>query len=196
MNRVLGEPASCFVFPFLHCMPFKELCVDRLLSAGENEYTPPFILCQQIFYFFSKIFHFFSGFFFRGFFPHFQANSLRGGRLLSVTGGRGGFPRHADAGRGARRRGAHGRRMMTRGIGAARSVPRRPCRGWRTCPQPERKGSRSTGIPAPQAVPGMGGAAWSRMAEPRKARSRWGRAILKLNLANQESSFHFVQLER
>ena len=70
-------------------MPFKELCVDRLLSAGENEYTPPFILCQQIFYFFSKIFHFFSGFFFRGFFPHFQANSLRGGRLLSVTGGRG-----------------------------------------------------------------------------------------------------------
>ena len=69
MNRVLGEPASCFVFPFLHCMPFKELCVDRLLSAGENEYTPPFILCQQIFYFFSKIFHFFFGFFSGGFSP-------------------------------------------------------------------------------------------------------------------------------
>ena len=192
MNRVLGEPASCFVFPFLHCMPFKELCVDRLLSAGENEYTPPFILCQQIFYFFSKIFHFFFPVFFPGFFPRFQARSLRGGRLLSVTG----IPRPASAGRGARRRRAHGRRMMTRGIGAARSVPRRPCR-WRwTCPQPERKGSRSTGIPAPRAGPGMGGAAWSRKAEPRKARSRWGRAILKLNLANQESSFHFVQLER
>ena len=99
MNRVLGEPASCFVFPFLHCMPFKELCVDRLLSAGENEYTPPFILCQQIFYFFFKNFSLFFRFFFRGFFPHFQAHSLRGGRLLSVTGGRGGFSLREDGGR-------------------------------------------------------------------------------------------------
>ena len=108
MNRVLGEPASCFVFPFLHCMPFKELCVDRLLSAGENEYTPPFILCQQIFYFFSKIFHFFFTFFFTffpRFFPQFQAHSLRGGRLLSVTGGRGGFPRPAFRGAGSAKTG-------------------------------------------------------------------------------------------
>ena len=151
-------------------------------------------MCQQIFYFFSKIFHFFFRFFFRGFFPHFQARSLRGGRLLSVTGGRGGFPRPAGAGRGARRRGAHGRRMMTRGIGAARSVPRRPCRGWRTCPQPERNGSRSTGIPAPRAVPGMGGAAWSRTAEPRKARSTRGRAIYEKSRTTHGTAFGLVIL--
>lgn len=131
---------------------------------------------NRFFIFFQKFFDFFFDFFSGGF-PRFQAHSLRGGRLLSVTGGRGGFPRPADAGRGARRRRAHGCRMMTRGIGAARSVPRRPCRGWRTCPQQERTAMRSTGIPAPRAVPGMGGAAWSRMAEPRKARSTRGRAI-------------------
>ena len=44
---------------------FKELCARRLLSAGENEYSTGYILCQQKFYFFSKIFHFFS-IFFRG----------------------------------------------------------------------------------------------------------------------------------
>ena len=42
---------------------FKELCARRLLSAGENEYSTGYILCQQKFYFFSKIFHFFSVFF-------------------------------------------------------------------------------------------------------------------------------------
>ena len=83
---------------------------------------------------FSLFFLFFFRFFFPGDFPRFPAHSLRGGRLLSVTGDRGGFPRPADAGRGARRRRAHGRRMMTRGIGAARSVPRRPCRGWKDLP--------------------------------------------------------------
>ncbi len=42
---------------------FKELCARRLLSAGENEYSTGYILCQQKIYFFSKIFHFFSIFF-------------------------------------------------------------------------------------------------------------------------------------
>ena len=37
-----------------------------LLSAGENEYSTAHIFCQQIFYFFSKIFTFFLRFFFRG----------------------------------------------------------------------------------------------------------------------------------
>ena len=95
MNRVLGEPASCFVFPFLHCMPFKELCVDRLLSAGENEYTPPFILCQQIFYFFSKIFHFFFDFFsgvfspVPGTFPEGRPAPFRHGRPRGISPPRG-----------------------------------------------------------------------------------------------------------
>ena len=95
MNRVLGEPASCFVFPFLHCMPFKELCVDRLLSAGENEYTPPFILCQQIFYFFSKIFRFFFDFFPGGFspvpgtFPEGRQAPFRHGRPRGIPPPRG-----------------------------------------------------------------------------------------------------------
>jgi len=38
---------------------FKELCARRLLSAGENEYSTGYILCQQKIYFFSKIFIFF-----------------------------------------------------------------------------------------------------------------------------------------
>ena len=42
---------------------FKELCARRLLSAGENEYSTGYILCQQKIYFFSKIFHFFPFFF-------------------------------------------------------------------------------------------------------------------------------------
>ena len=110
---------------------------------------------NRFFIFFQKFFTFFPVFF-PGDFPRFPAHSLRGGRLLSVTGGRGGFPRPAGAGRGARRRGAHGRRMMTRGIGAARSVPRRPCRGWRSCPQPERTAMQSEGLPCPAGWPRHG----------------------------------------
>ena len=40
-------------------MPFKELCVDRLLSAGENEYSTAPFFCQHFFLFFLKISHFF-----------------------------------------------------------------------------------------------------------------------------------------
>ena len=155
MNRALNEPASCFVFPFLHCMPFKELCVDRLLSAGENEYTPPFILCQQIFYFFSKIFHFFFRFFFRGFSP--VPGTFPEGRQAPFRHGRPrGIPPPRGRGAGSAKTGAHGRRMMTRGIGAARSVPRRPCRGWWTCPQPERTAMQSEGIPCTPGWPRHG----------------------------------------
>ena len=144
----------CLFFPSLFCL-VQRTC-PPLFAAGEDEYITHIIFCQHFFLFFSKIFHFFFRFFFRGFFPHFQAHSLGGGRLLSVTGGRGGFPRHAGAGRGARRRRAHGRRMMTRGIGAARSVPRRPCR-WRwTCPQPERTAMQSGGLPCPAGWPRHG----------------------------------------
>ena len=50
------------------------------------------------FLFFFKNFPLFFRFFFRGIFPHFPAHSLRGGRLLSVTGGRGGFPRAKTGG--------------------------------------------------------------------------------------------------
>ena len=42
-------------------LTFKELCARRLLSAGENEYSTGYILCQQKIYFFSIFFDFFSG---------------------------------------------------------------------------------------------------------------------------------------
>ena len=41
----------------------KNFVPAALLSAGENEYSTHYIFCQQIFYFFLKIFHFFSIFF-------------------------------------------------------------------------------------------------------------------------------------
>ena len=61
---------------------FKELCARRLLSAGENEYSTGYILCQQKFYFFSKIFHFFP-FFFRG-----GKNGESGPESCRMTGGK------------------------------------------------------------------------------------------------------------
>ena len=57
------------------------------------------------FLFFFKNFSLFFRFFFRGFSPQFPARSLRGGRLLSVTGGRGGFPRPAFRGAGSAKTG-------------------------------------------------------------------------------------------
>ena len=60
---------------------FKELCARRLLSAGENEYSTGYILCQQKFYFFSKIFHFFSIFF-----PGRENRGIRAGILPDDRG--------------------------------------------------------------------------------------------------------------
>ena len=48
--------------PFTACLVQRTVSLARrLLSAGENEYSTGYILCQQKIYFFSKIFHFFSG---------------------------------------------------------------------------------------------------------------------------------------
>ena len=50
--------------PFTACFVQRTVSLARrLLSAGENEYSTGYILCQQKFYFFSKIFHFFFDFF-------------------------------------------------------------------------------------------------------------------------------------
>ena len=103
---------------------------------------------NRFFIFFQKFFTFFSVFFpgvfpaLPGTFPEGRPAPFRHGRPWGI------FP--------ARRRRAHGRRMMTRGIGAARSVPRRPCRGWRTCPQQERTAMQSEGLPCPAGWPRHG----------------------------------------
>ena len=57
-HRLLCAPRICLSFPSLICL-FKELCVRRLLSAGENEYITAHIFCQHFLNFFSIFFSFF-----------------------------------------------------------------------------------------------------------------------------------------
>ena len=110
---------------------------------------------NRFFIFFQKFFTFFSDFFSGGFSP--VPGTFLEGRPAPFRHGRPrGIPPPRGRGAGSAKTGAHGRRMMTRGIGAARSVPRRPCRGWWTCPQPERTAMQSEGIPCTPGWPRHG----------------------------------------
>jgi len=99
--------------PFTACLVQRTVSLARrLLSAGENEYSTGYILCQQKIYFFSKIFHFFSFFFFRG-----GRTGEFGGRILPDDRGKapgGGMPRAGPA-----RPMGSGARPHSRGVGAA-----------------------------------------------------------------------------
>ena|GEM_PF-4346530 len=68
--------------PFTACLVQRTVSLERrLLSAGENEYSTGYILCQQKIYFFSKIFHFFP------FFPG-KENGESGPEFCWMTGGK------------------------------------------------------------------------------------------------------------